>query len=93
MPTSPVPHIMAHSWTKPPKESTVWYLSPEIGQSARLAQSVERETLNLKAIFCLSELTLVTKIGIYNVVPDLGWSSFYYSKVKRSNPLGIGEYM
>ncbi|OAD78833.1 hypothetical protein PHYBLDRAFT_140889 [Phycomyces blakesleeanus NRRL 1555(-)] len=48
MPTSPVPHIMAHSWTKPPKESTVWYLSPEIGQSARLAQSVERETLNLK---------------------------------------------
>ncbi|OAD73929.1 hypothetical protein PHYBLDRAFT_64883 [Phycomyces blakesleeanus NRRL 1555(-)] len=30
---------------------------------------------------------------IHFVVPDLGWSSFYYSKVKRSNPLGIKEYM
>ncbi|OAD75723.1 hypothetical protein PHYBLDRAFT_72834 [Phycomyces blakesleeanus NRRL 1555(-)] len=36
----------------------------------------------------LSSFCVVPKF----VVPDLGWSSFYYNKVKRSNPLGIKEY-
>ncbi|OAD67648.1 hypothetical protein PHYBLDRAFT_151164 [Phycomyces blakesleeanus NRRL 1555(-)] len=30
---SPVPPIMAHSRTKPPKKPAVWYPSPETGQT------------------------------------------------------------
>ncbi|KAL0079455.1 hypothetical protein F4703DRAFT_1932462 [Phycomyces blakesleeanus] len=58
-PTSPVPPVTAPRRTKPPKESTVRYPSPKPANGtfaythmtsnyARLAQSVERETLNLK---------------------------------------------
>ncbi|KAL0075756.1 hypothetical protein F4703DRAFT_1934830 [Phycomyces blakesleeanus] len=38
IPTSPVPPVTAHRQTKPPKESTIRYPSPETGQSLTCLQ-------------------------------------------------------
>ncbi|OAD71938.1 hypothetical protein PHYBLDRAFT_146923 [Phycomyces blakesleeanus NRRL 1555(-)] len=37
-PTSLVLSVAAHCWTKPPKESTIWYLSRETSQSQTCLQ-------------------------------------------------------